>query len=385
MRDRTKVHLYGRWESHRSLPKVARNIARVLAGHFHVSIWSTDMPWAFPDRVPPTGEVFRVGHTAARRHRLYQDLPGGVDVDLKSRRDVIATSFVYPDDLLSGWMKMHRVTYPGFVCEAMEILNQWEVEANKHTACWVPSRYCKDAFERSGVRRPLYVIHHGIEPEFRPLETPRKPSRMTFLLLNTVAHFHYRKGVLDGLRAFKDAFPNGKADVQLLLRSPLEEKGLRAAVEEEVARPGAPIVVQEPKAFSVPAEAMNGLYNGVHALFAPSRGEGFGLPTLEAKAAGIPVVGTFWHGSREHFMPELDLEIGPHPARLCHIPISEEESGIARDLDHDGMVAALRKMYDEYDERSRKSIAAAPDIRREWGWTKVLKPLVSLIRTGKPT
>ena len=378
---RQQVQMYARWESARSLPKVANNIARVLSSEFDLRIWSTESPWAFPDRAPMTDEVFRVGHTAARRHKMYENIPPNVHIELRQHTEVVATSFVYPDALLAGWMRYHRRRYPGFVCEALEILNQWQIEANKNTAVWVPSHYCKQVFEQAKVIVPIYVIHHGVEPEFKPLENASqlKPEQFTFLMLNTVAHFHYRKGILDGLRAFQAAFPREQKDVQLLLRSPMFDE-----LRETVTGLGDDrIIVQEPKNLSVSAPAMNRLFNNVHALFVPSRGEGFGLPALEAKAAGIPVVGTFWHGSRDHYRPDLDVAIQPSK-KLCRIPISEEETGHSFDLDFDSMVAGLRKVHEEYDARSAKSLEAAPEIARQWRWREKLQPLVRLIKTGSP-
>ena len=376
---RQACQFYGRFESQRSLPKVAKNVARILSAEFDVRIWSTESPWAFPDRSPITDDVFRVGHTAARRHRMYADLPGNVHIDLQQHKDVVATSFVYPDAVLAGWMRPHLRRYPGFVCEALDILNQWQIEANKNTAIWVPSQYCKDSFQSTKVIVPIHVIPHGVEKEFRPLVNGAtgKLSQFTFLLLNTVGQFHYRKGILDGIKAFRAAFPMEKTDVQLLLRSPMFPD-LKRAIECIGDRR---VIVQEPKGLSVPAHAMNWLYNAVHVLFVPSRGEGFGLPALEAKAAGIPVVGSFWHGSKDHYRPDLDIAIQPSKA-LCRIPISEEEMGYSYDLDFDSMVFGLRKAYDEYETRSATSLHEAEGIRVKYAWGNVLQPLVRLIKTG---
>lgn len=376
---RQSVMLYGRFESQRSLPKVSRNVSRVLSAHFDLRIWSTESPWAFPDRSPITDEVFRVGHMAARRHKMYANIPDNVQIDLRQHKDVVATSFVYPDALLAGWMRPHLRRYPGFVCEALEVLNQWQIEANKNTAIWVPSQYCKDSFQSTKVIVPIHVIPHGVESEFKPFVNGAraKPTQFTFLLLNTVGHFHYRKGIIDGIKAFRAAFPPEKIDVQLLLRSPMFPD-LKRAIEDIGDRR---VIVQEPKGLSAPASAMNYLYNAVHVLFVPSRGEGFGLPALEAKAAGIPVVGSFWHGSKDHYRPDLDIAIQPSKS-LCWIPISENENGTSYDLDFDSMVSCLRQAYDEYETRSVASLKAAEGIRVQYAWGKVLQPLVRLIKTG---
>ena len=49
--------------------------------------------------------------------------------------------------------------------------------------------------------------------------------------------------------------------------------------------------------FGVSDEMMSALYSGIDVLLAPSMGEGFGVPTIEAQACGTRVIGSNWAAS----------------------------------------------------------------------------------------
>ena len=55
----------------------------------------------------------------------------------------------------------------------------------------------------------------------------------------------------------------------------------------------------------VPFKEMPDLYRSADALVLPSRGEGAGMPVLEAAACGVPVIATDW-GGYEELMDEFD-------------------------------------------------------------------------------
>ena len=58
----------------------------------------------------------------------------------------------------------------------------------------------------------------------------------------------------------------------------------------------APVVIMKKP---LPYSLLPALYRSVHAVVLPSRGEGWGLPLLEAMSAGLPTVGTNWSGNTQ--------------------------------------------------------------------------------------
>ena len=122
---------------------------------------------------------------------------------------------------------------------------------------------------------------------------PREP----FLLF--VGDLRRVKGVDVLLRAYCRAFRRSEP-VVLVLKA--DNHDITLDVRAEVARldlprDHPPIVLLENHQY--PEAALAGLYRSADCFVLASRGEGFGLPYLEAMACGLPVIGTDWSGQRE--------------------------------------------------------------------------------------
>ena len=57
-------------------------------------------------------------------------------------------------------------------------------------------------------------------------------------------------------------------------------------------------------------EQMAGLFNACDCYVAPSFGEGFNLPVLQAMACGKPVIATDWSGHEEFISKDVALPLG---------------------------------------------------------------------------
>ncbi len=133
------------------------------------------------------------------------------------------------------------------------------------------------------------------------------------------------------------------------LRSRLVLTGSRHYFSREFARLVAEGVSQGvvEEAGYVPDEALAGLLAGARALVYPSRYEGFGLPPLEAMAAGCPVVTTAGTSLPE-VCGEAALYVDPGDERafaqaLCAL---ERDEGLRRELRARGRARAARFSWD---------------------------------------
>jgi glycosyltransferase involved in cell wall biosynthesis len=156
---------------------------------------------------------------------------------------------------------------------------------------WVHSRFVRDAYARSGVDTagiqliPLGVdtgvFHPGAEPF--PIST-EKTFRFLF-----VGGTIERKGFDLLMRAYAEEFTSDD-DVSLVVKDFFYGAGGRELVRDLRRDPGSPEVrygygTMEPR-------RLGGLFTACDCYVHPYRGEGFGLPIVEAMACGLPVIAT---------------------------------------------------------------------------------------------
>ena len=136
----------------------------------------------------------------------------------------------------------------------------------------VSERTKQDLIELYGVpKERIRVIHHGIDPAFRPQDGVQPDSYALF-----VGTIQERKNPL----AAADAA--AAVGLQLVVAGPNRDARLAA----ELQRRGADLRGYLDK------DELASLYRRAACLVLPSRYEGFGLPVLEAMACGTPVVAT---------------------------------------------------------------------------------------------
>ena len=125
----------------------------------------------------------------------------------------------------------------------------------------------------------IRVVPLGVDPQFFGLVARRKPER--FLLAVSTLHPHKNlDGLLRAYAEFRKTHPEYKLVVCGLhgfFTGPLHELRQSLGLGDSVEFPG-----------WIPREDLHELYAKAWAFFYPSLFEGFGLPILEALAAGVP-------------------------------------------------------------------------------------------------
>lgn len=161
---------------------------------------------------------------------------------------------------------------------------------------WVPSNYVKKVYEDSGVpSQRVFVVPNGVNTnKFNPNVKPYPlQTKKTFKFL-FVGGTIYRKGIDILLDVYSQIF-NREDDVCLVVKDIggySFYKGMIAKdrIEELQQNDDAP-EIEYIETF-LEEEELSGLYTACDVLVHPYRGEGFGLPILEAMACGIPPIVT---------------------------------------------------------------------------------------------
>ncbi len=159
----------------------------------------------------------------------------------------------------------------------------------------VMSEHVRKVLIDNGVAIPLETCGLGTEHllavEAEPFELPHLRS---YCFLHVSSCFP-RKGVKELLEAYRLAF-TGNDEVTLIIKTfPNPHHSISSLVDDfrnSCEQPPHVVVLQD----DLTSSQLRYLYSKCHALVAPSKAEGFGLPLAEAMRFGLPVICTAWGG-----------------------------------------------------------------------------------------
>ncbi|MCB9496116.1 MAG: asparagine synthase (glutamine-hydrolyzing) [Fibrobacteria bacterium] len=274
--------------------------------------------------------------------------------------------------------------------ETDSIPREWVSACESLDEIWVPTEFNLRTFRGAGVRKPLLKIPAGVDaerfrPGLEPLDLPGPKAGTTYL---SVFEWTARKGWDVLLAGWAEAF-GPSDDVRLVVRAypPNAIEGdmgrwVEERIENHLASIGtsrdrcAPIVVLGAQ---IPDSDMPRLYAAADVYLAPSRGEGWGRPHMEAMSCGVPVIATRWSGNLE-FQDEdnswlIDVD--------AVVPVGDEmEFGIYKgqgwaepSVGH--FARLLQRTQRDPGEVRDKGAKARADIERRWSW-RIVGPLAAL-------
>lgn len=222
----------------------------------------------------------------------------------------------------SGYYREARDMNPGHsryigytMFETDRIPRNWVKAIEAMDEIWVPTKFNRDTFSRSGVpREKIHVMPLGIDPDrFDPARRRPFPfsTEKKFRFLSTFEWTH-RKGWDVLLRAYAEEF-RAEDPVTLVLctyrgcgvnqfqrdmdlrkeidRFLLENLGLTPDRAPEL------LLIEE----RIPEDRWADLFFSANAFVLPTRGEGWGVPYTEAALASLPIIATNW-GAQTEFL-----------------------------------------------------------------------------------
>ena len=261
--------------------------------------------------------------------------------------------------------------------EVDSIPESWVRECNSMNEVWVPSSFCARVFESSGVEpEKIKVIPIGVDTKkYSPSRIPLLEKSSTFRFLS-IFQWNNRKGWDALLSAYIKAFSKDD-DVELVIRAypdRFKEPPIRDRIIAELARYGfraetAPkITIIED---FVSDQDIPRLYTSADCFVLPTRGEGLGLPFLEAMASGISVISTGWGGhtdflsSKNSFVIEVDsfsLVDEHHRRENPHYRYGMRWAEPS--VNH--CAELMRYVFDDREEAKKRSEKALQDVVKNW-------------------
>lgn len=192
--------------------------------------------------------------------------------------------------------------------ETTKIPNNWFPAINEFDAIFVPSKHNMDALKNSGLSVPVFLVPHGADTRtFNPNneKMPLAGAAGKFIFIS-VFDFQHRKNPEGLLRAYWEEFKPHE-NVMLVIKTYWSgNKNLEALIELLILKyknalgftnkNTAPVVLITS---TIGKKQLKGLYTLGNVFVLPSRGEGVGLPFIEALSSGIPVIATGWGGQMD--------------------------------------------------------------------------------------
>lgn len=143
----------------------------------------------------------------------------------------------------------------------------------------VPSTFVSQIFDEYA--KSISIVHPSIDTTiYKPMNLPRN-NKFT---IGTAGVMTPRKGIDLLLEAYKMAFPSGE-DTELWIKT------MNTNIDINETRDDIKIFDEVWSEYE-----MAEFYNRIDLFALPSRGEGFGLPQIEAACCGTPVITTRWSG-----------------------------------------------------------------------------------------
>lgn len=342
------IQFYGMFSGCKSFDNVCSAMARELAGEVaSIGLCSYNGTTFFDRRLQPYS-------------RRDPDADIAILYSLPERRRL-------PPDF-----RRHAIHIGGFVCETDGIHEKWVRVCNDFDLICVPSKFCRRAFVDSGVTAPVYVVPHGLEPEYRAYHQPPPPAPFVFYNTFDAGSYPERKGAEELIRCFCRTFDPGD-DVRLLLRTQNNARmfGLVRRYDHH-----GMVKIEPPRPLTVDEFARQ--YSDVHCVVHPSKGEGFGLIPFQAIACERPVIAPAVTGMADYLDASNALPLRTK-GKIKGIALGNQ-TGHYYSIDEEHLCHLMRRVYDDWPSDYLRVRRAAPAYRKKHQWSRTLRGLTAILQ-----
>jgi len=171
---------------------------------------------------------------------------------------------------------------------------------------WVPSAWGQSVLIENGLDPArCEIVPEGVDTDRYHPYAPRVNSPILTYLIT--GKYELRKSIIETVYAWHQEFGNDP-DVELVIKT--DHFFNKEAKYNELTQWIGELGLTNVRVMwgSVPANDMADLYQQAHVFVLPSKGEGWGLPLIEAAAVGLPII-TTWHSAHTEFLQHIQSSV----------------------------------------------------------------------------
>ncbi len=236
---------------------------------------------------------------------------------------------------------------------------------------WIPSTWGKAILAQNGVaEEKVHVVPEGVDVDlYKPEDHQPAPDDCRPFRFLCVGKWEVRKGIDILMRAFVEAFhPRESVEMVLHCHNPqIPHFSIHSALARLNLPPHASICVSN----RLREPDMVKLYHSCDALVLPTRGEGWGLPIIEAMACAKPVIVTGYSAHLDYVTAQTGYLIRVERLVDVNDPLffdPELDFGQWAQPDFEHLKTLMRHVFVNREEALAKGRLAREQIAASWTW-----------------
>ena len=272
---------------------------------------------------------------------------------------------VLPDEVFDGH---YNIGY--WAWETPDIPKEWIPLCGWFDEVWGVSDFVADAIRKVS-DRPVREMRHCFDVPDVPDEKSKNAAvrfrtdhgipadSIVYLTMFDGRSCMERKNPAGAIEAFKQAFPEEKEDVFLIVKGKETYKKRKKKLRASLSKYKNVIWIDE----RLSREELDGMMQATDVLISLHRAEGFGLPVAEMMMRGKAVVSTAYSATVE-FTDESSAVMVPYEqVTLKNDVIVYRKGTVWAEPDIDAAAKGIRKLYDDPEFRKRISEAAIVKVK----------------------